>query len=197
MSGRKSIRGDTKYMRVGGNMHTDAVFLFVAALCSSSISHITLTPVSPQSSRRSFITMSVKRWLWSQECHGNVVPPCMCTHSCIFWCVCVHSRMCVSIFRRPSSRSVVLVFLALEIWRCVTAMTEEVDREEWSQEEWSQEELGGGSSNRQRAKRMTVPSSNLGVRMIMFKPSLGSKACHTTCKTVTEGSRIETHWAAS
>lgn len=49
----------------------------------------------------------------------------------------------------------------------------------------SQEELS--SSNRQRAKRMTVPSSSLSVNMIMFEPSLRSKACHTACKTVTKG----------
>lgn len=30
-------------------------------------------------------------------------------------CLCAFTHVCVSIFRRPSSRSVVLVFLALEI----------------------------------------------------------------------------------
>lgn len=49
----------------------------------------------------------------------------------------------------------------------------------------SQEELS--SSNRQRAKRMTVPSSSLSVNMILLEPSWRSKACHTACKTVTVG----------
>lgn len=72
-------------------MCTLLLFPFCAALCSSSISHITLTLVSPQSSPRSFITVSFKRWLGSLECHGNAVPQCVYTHSCIciFWCVCV------------------------------------------------------------------------------------------------------------
>lgn len=51
----------------------------------------------------------------------------------------------------------------------------------------SQEELS--SSNRQRAKRMTVPSSSPSVNMIMLEPSWRSKACHTACKTVTVGAK--------
>ena len=53
-------------------------------------------------------------------------------------------------------------------------------------------EVGSGSSNRQRAKRMTVPSSSLSVNTIIFEPGSRSKACHATCKTVTKGTQIET-----
>lgn len=59
----------------------------------------------------------------------------------------------------------------------------------------SQEELSSSSSsNRQRAKRMTVPSSSLSVNMIIFEPSWRSKACQTTCKMVTKGSQTDTQW---
>lgn len=144
--------------------------------CSSSISHITLIPVSQHSSLRSFITMSVKRWFWSPEFHGNIFPLCMC--------LCVHSRMCFPILGD-------LFFLTFPLRRSrryegVSLQWQGRDRASRQRGVGrSQEELS--SSNRQRAKRMTVPSSSLSVNMIMFEPSLRSKACHTACKTVTEG----------
>lgn len=82
-------------------MCTLMAFPFCAVLCSSSIRHITLTPVSLQSSLWSFITMSLKRWLGSLECHGNAVPLCVRIHihihscMCICWCVCVWLTACV------------------------------------------------------------------------------------------------------
>lgn len=190
-------------------MCTLMAFPFCAVLCSSSIRHITLTPVSLQSSLWSFITMSLKRWLGSLECHGNAVPLCVRIHihihscMCICWCVCVWLTACVYVhscmlFSILGSLVFFLFFFSpsQKIWRCVAAVTErdkteQVDREEWRR---SQEELS--SSNRQRAKRMTVPSSSLSVNMIIFEPSLRSKACHTTCKMVTKGSQVETHSAA-
>lgn len=117
-------------------------FPFCAALCSSSISHITLTPMSPQSSLRSFITMSVKRWLGSLECHGNVVPVCvyLFMYACVFACL----RACLfSIFGGPGfSFSVFFFFFfslsfqkAPEIWRCVVAVTERGETERVDGEE--------------------------------------------------------------
>lgn len=130
------------------------LFPFCAALCSSSISHITLTPVSPQSSLRSFITMSVKRWLGSLECHGNV-PLCMCSRSCIFWCVCLSECMCLCAFMHVFFFLFwgggawwffcFLFFLPLplrrkapEICRCVAAVTEREETERVDREEWGE-----------------------------------------------------------
>lgn len=127
-------------------------FPFCAALCSSSISHITLTPVSPQSSLRSFITMSVKRWLGSLESHGNVVPLCVC--------VCVYSFMYAYILvflckRHCAFVHVFFLFLggpvfflsfslfsfflpsqkAPDTWRCVAAATEREETERVDRDE--------------------------------------------------------------
>ena len=120
---------------------------------------------------------------------------------CVCLCVCAHSCMCFSIFGGGLFfRSFFFCFFVLyfpfpskgagdmKVCRCS-------DRERSdgaSRRRGSQEELS--SSNRQRAKRMTVPSSSLSVNMIMFEPSLGSKACATACKTVTKESQKETHW---
>lgn len=180
-------------------MCTLLLFPFCAALCSSSISHITLTLVSPQSSPRSFITVSLKRWLGSLECHGNAVPQCVYTHSCIciFWCVCVwvchvfeSIHACVFLFW-GSYCFFFFTQKAPEIWRCVAAVTEK-RRDSASRQRAVgriQEELR--SSNRQRAKRMTVPSSSRSVNTIIFEPGFRSKTRHTICKTVTKG---KLHW---
>lgn len=183
-------------------MCTLLLFPFCAALCSSSISHITLTLVSPQSSPRSFITVSLKRWLGSLECHGNAVPQCVCIliHVYVYFGASVYEFVWIHVFE--SIHACVFLFWgsycfffftqkAPEIWRCVAAVTER-GRDSASRQRAVgriQEELR--SSNRQRAKRMTVPSSSRSVNTIIFEPGFRSKTRHTICKTVTKG---KLHW---
>lgn len=179
-------------------MCTLMLFPFLCCARSSSISHITLAPVSPQPSLRSFITVSVKRWLGSQECHANVAPLCMSAHSCVLVCLlvclCPFTHVFFYFLWGGGACFLCLFFVLyfpfpskgagdMKVCRC----SDRASRQRGSQEELS-------SSNRQRAKRMTVPSSSLSVNMIMFEPSLGSKACRTACKTVTKESQTETHW---
>lgn len=112
----------------------------------------------------------------------------VCIHACVFlfwgawWCF---------VFCFPSSQKEGV--WDMKVCRC----SDRERRDRASRQRGvgrSQEELS--SSNRQRAKRMTVPSSSLSVNMIIFEPSLRSKTCHTTCKMVTKGSQTETHRAA-
>lgn len=122
-------------------MCTLMLFPFLCCARSSSISHITLAPVSPQPSLRSFITVSVKRWLGSQECHANVAPLCMSAHSCVLVCllVCLCPFTHVFFYFLWGGPVFYVFFLfyiflspqkAPETWRCVAAVTERVDREE-------------------------------------------------------------------
>ena len=118
-------------------MCTLMLFPFLCCARSSSISHITLTPVSPQPSLRSFITVSVKRWLGSQECHANVAPLCTSAHwrvlVCLLMCLCPFMHVFFYFWGGLFFRSFFFVFLfyiflspqkAPETWRCVAAVTE-------------------------------------------------------------------------
>lgn len=107
-------------------------------------------------------------------------------------CVCVHSHVFLyfggtvlfCVFTFPLRRRRRHEGVSLQRQR------EWVDR----QRERRRKELS--SSNRQRAKRMTVPSSSFAVNMIMFETSLRSQACHTVCKTVTKRIQQENQRAA-
>lgn len=115
----------------------------------------------------------------------------MCTHSCIlvclYMCLCAFSHVFFYFFFFSGGGWFLFSQKAKDMKVCRCTDREETERVERGVER-SQEELS--SSNRQRAKRMTVPSSSLSVNMIMFEPSLRSKACHTACKEATKGSRM-------
>lgn len=138
-------------------MCTLLLFPFCAALCSSSISHITLTLVSPQSSPRSFITVSLKRWLGSLECHGNAVPQCVYTHSCIciFWCMSLSGSMCLSPFMHAFFYFGVLLFFLfysegagdMKVCRC-----SDREKERQCKSTESSGENSGGAQKQQQAE---------------------------------------------
>lgn len=180
-------------------MCTLLLFPFCAALCSSSISHITLTLVSPQSSPRSFITVSLKRWLGSLECHGNAVPQCVYTHSCIciFWCVCVwvcldpcvwaHSCMHFSILgvllffsfllrRRRRYEGVSLQWQREE-------ETVQVDREQWGEFRRSSEAATGRGQRGWQCLLVAALSTRLSLN-----PALGQRRVTQYARRLLKGS---------
>lgn len=188
---------------IGGNGRTHVC----AALCSSSISHITLTTTSPQSpyGHSSQCHSNADSSPWSVPVMSLCVCVCVCVNAFIYayalksCYVCLSDCICLDAFMHVVFFS---IFKGLQIFFSLSRLLSEGTREmkvcRCSDRESrhrgvgrSQEQLS--SSNRQRAKRMTVPSSSLSVNMIMFEPSFRSKACHTTCKTGTKGTQIETY----
>lgn len=188
-------------MHISGNVHTVAVSLLCSTVFQFHQSHHTDSscPHNPPHGHSSQCHSSADSGPWSVMVMLSL-SVCILIHVYVYFGAFVYEFVWIHVFE--SIHACVFLFWgsycfffftqkAPEIWRCVAAVTEK-RRDSASRQRAVgriQEELR--SSNRQRAKRMTVPSSSRSVNTIIFEPGFRSKTRHTICKTVTKG---KLHW---